>query len=124
MALPVGAFAQQAGPVPNAPGQWQQGCMQTQGQPHRMHGGMRGENPMRQLGLTPQQMSQIQQLHQAYRQAHPCGSQPDRAARHQLRAQIMNVLTPQQRQEYQQLRAQRRAQREQNGGYPQPVATP
>lgn len=61
-----------------------------------------GPNRMASLNLTPQQKAQIKQIHDQYRAAHPCGSQPDPAARKQMRQQIMNVLTPQQRQQLQQ----------------------
>jgi Spy/CpxP family protein refolding chaperone len=49
------------------------------------------------LDLTPQQEDQIKSLIEAYRQAHPQGSQPDPAARKQLQEQIFAVLTPDQR---------------------------
>jgi Spy/CpxP family protein refolding chaperone len=59
------------------------------------------------LNLTPAQKAQIKQIRQQYRAAHPCGSPPDRAARAQMRQQILNVLTPAQRA---QLQAERNGQ--------------
>jgi Spy/CpxP family protein refolding chaperone len=52
---------------------------------------------LRSLDLSQQQQAQIKTLFSTYRQAHPEGSQPDPAARQQLRAQILAVLTPAQR---------------------------
>jgi Spy/CpxP family protein refolding chaperone len=49
------------------------------------------------LDLSQQQQDQIKTLFNTYRQAHPEGSQPDPAARKQLRDQILAVLTPAQR---------------------------
>ena len=86
--LPAGAFAQQASPAPAYMGGEHS---------HRGGGWMR---EMRKLNLTDQQRSQIQQLMQQYRSAHPRGSQPDPQARQQLRSQIMNVLTPQQQTQF------------------------
>ncbi|HEV2262307.1 MAG TPA: hypothetical protein VGR69_08485, partial [Candidatus Rubrimentiphilum sp.] len=40
------------------------------------------------------QQSQIKQLIDQYRQAHPRGSAPDPQAREQLRSQITAILTP------------------------------
>lgn len=79
---------------------------QSQGQPHRGFGFMRG---MRELNLTPQQHSQIRQLMQQYRQAHPRGSAPDPQARKQLRDKVMAVLTPAQQQQFKTEMSQRRS---------------
>ena len=67
---------------------------------------MRG---MRELNLTPQQQSQIRQLMQQYRQAHPRGSAPDPQARKQLRDKVMAVLTPAQQQQFKTEMSQRRS---------------
>lgn len=98
--LPAAAFAQQAA-VPAAPSTAQCGN-------HEMHG---GQNRFASLNLTAQQKQQIKQIRQQYMAAHPCGSTPDPAARKQMRAQIMNVLTPAQRTQLQQEMQQ------QHGGY-------
>lgn len=113
--LPTGAFAQQSAPPAGAPTQQWQG--------HR-HGGFM--HMFSKLNLSDQQKSQIQQIMQQYRQAHPYGSQPDPQARKQMRRQIMNVLTPQQRTQLQQQMQQMRQQRERDnddGGQPQPQST-
>ena len=52
---------------------------------------------MRGLNLTDQQRAKLRQLMQQYRQAHPRGSAFDPKARQQLHAQMLAVLTPQQR---------------------------
>jgi Spy/CpxP family protein refolding chaperone len=52
---------------------------------------------------------------QQYRQAHPRGSQPDPQARQQLQQQIMNILTPQQRQQAQANMEKMKQEREQRG---------
>ncbi len=88
--LPAGVLAQQAtAPNQNPPaaGQWQG------------HGGHRGGfmRMFRNLNLSAQQKSKIQQIVQQYHQAHPQGSQPNPQARKQMRDQIMNLLTLQQR---------------------------
>lgn len=60
----------------------------------------RGAGMMRRfadLNLSDAQKSQIQALMTQFRQAHPQGSTPDPQARQALHAQVMNVLTPQQR---------------------------
>ena len=86
--LPSAAFAQQAA-APVAP------ASAACGENHEMHHG--GYNRFASLNLTPQQKAQIKQIREQYRAAHPCGSQPDPAARAQMRQSIMNVLTPAQR---------------------------
>jgi Spy/CpxP family protein refolding chaperone len=115
LALPIAACAQQA--PASAPSQ-EQGAWQ--GHHHR---GMMGM--LRNLNLTQQQQSQIRQIMQQFRQAHPEGSPPDRQAREQMRTQIMNVLTPQQqsqlKSEMQQMRQRRQ---DRDGGEPQPESTP
>lgn len=114
--LPVGALAQQAPPATAAPG-----AQQWQG--HR--GGHRGFMRMfRDLNLSDQQKTQIQSIVQQYRQAHPRGSQPDPQARKQMRDQIMNVLTPQQRTQLQQKMQQMHERHDKEQGEPQTSSTP
>jgi Spy/CpxP family protein refolding chaperone len=60
----------------------------------------------RNLNLTDEQRTQMHQLIAQYRQAHPAGSSADPQARAQLYQRIRNLLTPQQRSELQQSRAQ------------------
>jgi Spy/CpxP family protein refolding chaperone len=67
------------------------------------------------LHLSASQKTQIKQLMRQFRQNHPKGSPRDPAARKQLRAQIMNVLTPQQRTQLAQMRKMRKERRERNG---------
>lgn len=113
--LPAGAFAQQAAAPAAGPTQQWQG--------HRHGGFMR---MFESLNLSAQQKSQIQQIMQQYRQAHPRGSQPDPQARQQMRQQVMNVLTPQQRTQLQQKMQQMRQEHERDNdgaGQPQPQAT-
>lgn len=115
--IPAGAFAQQtADPAPAAsaaPGQWGG---------HRHHAGFM--RAMRGLNLTDQQKTQIKQLVQQFRQAHPRGSQPDPEARKQLRQQILGVLTPAQQAQLktnmQHMRDQYRNSPPQPQGSPQP----
>jgi Spy/CpxP family protein refolding chaperone len=92
--VPVATFAQQAqAPAGTAAprGQWQ-------GQGHHRGGGMM--RMMRDLNLSDQQKTQIRQIMQQFRQSHQ-GQRPDAQARQQLRDQIMSVLTPQQRTQFQ-----------------------
>ena len=107
--IPAGTFAQQAQtPAGTAApqGQWQGG--------HRHHGGMM--RAFRDLNLTDQQKTQIRQMMQQFRQAHE-GQRPDAQAREQLRNQILSVLTPQQRAQYQAKIQQMRRQ------HPEPEST-
>jgi Spy/CpxP family protein refolding chaperone len=105
---PLGAYAQQA---PNVPASPPQDTMQ-----HRHgHGFMR---MLHGVNLSDQQKTQIHQLMQQYRQAHPEGNQPDPQARKQLRDQVMGVLTPQQQAQVKANIAQMHANR------PEPQATP
>jgi Spy/CpxP family protein refolding chaperone len=69
---------------------------QPSGQPgsHHHHG---MSAMLRNLNLSQQQQDQIKTLITSYKQAHPEGSQPDPAARKQLKDQILAVLTPDQR---------------------------
>ena len=86
LAVPATGFAQVQ------PAQGQLSPAQGQGERHR--GGFGFMREMRELNLSAQQQSQIQQLVQSYRQAHPRGSAPDPQARKDLRTKIMAVLTP------------------------------
>ena len=72
------------------------------------------------LGLSQQQQGQIKTLMANYKQAHPKGSQPDPAARAQLRNQILAVLTPEQRAKFEQERQNWRKQHPR----PAPSASP
>lgn len=85
---PAGAYAQQAA-IPVA----QASSAQCGQQMHR--GG--GHNPLAGLNLTAAQKAQIKQIHAQFRAQYPCGSRPSPNARQQMRRQILNVLTPQQR---------------------------
>jgi Spy/CpxP family protein refolding chaperone len=60
-----------------------------------------GANPMQGIQLTPAQRAQIKQIHEQFRAQYPCGSKPPAQARQAMRAQVMNVLTPAQRAQYQ-----------------------
>lgn len=111
--VPVSVLAQQSTPVP--------GGAPTQNAPEwhgHHHGGMM--RMMRDLNLSDQQKTQIQQIMQQFRQSHMTGERPDAQAREQLRSQIMNVLTPQQRTELQNKMQQMRRQHRE----PQPESTP
>ena len=82
---------------------------------------------LRGVNLSDQQKAQIKQLVTQYRQAHPKGSAPDRAGRQQLRTEILNVLTPQQRAQFDaniaRMRAERRNQPAPQGPFA-PTPTP
>lgn len=82
LAVPATAFAQ----VQPAPGQTQQ----TGSQRHR-GGSFRF---LKDLNLTQQQQTQIDQIRQQFRQAHPKGSPRDPQAMKDMRDKIMAVLTP------------------------------
>lgn len=126
---PVAVFAQQAAPAP-ANAQQSQGVYQGPmrgARHHRRHGFMR---LMRGVTLSDQQKSQMKQVMQQFRQAHPRGSLKTAAERkqahQQLRAQMMNILTPQQRTQVQQNMQQMRARWAQRHGQgaPNPQASP
>jgi len=84
---------------------------QPSGQPgaHHHHG---MAAMLRNLNLSQQQQDQIKTLITSYKQAHPQGSQPDQAAREQLKEQILAVLTPDQRAK---LEAEKAAWKKQHG---------
>lgn len=76
------------------------------------------------VNLSDQQKSQMKQIMQQFRQAHPEGSRPDPQARQQLRRQMMNILTPQQRTQVEQNMQQARARwQQERGGQPNPQAS-
>ncbi len=116
IAVPAIVFAQTQPLTPLQPS--------TQGQRHR--GGFGFMRQMRSLNLSTQQQSQIQQLMQQYRQAHPRGSTPNPQARKELLGKIMAVLTPAQQQQLRTLRArQSQFGRERNRDRsPQPSPSP
>jgi Spy/CpxP family protein refolding chaperone len=110
--VPAVSFAQQE--------QTPAGTAAPQGQWHgqrRHHGGMM--HMMRDLNLSDQQKTQIRQIMQQFRQSHQ-GQRPDAQAREQLRGQIMNVLTPQQRMQFQAKMQQMRERR----AHPEASSTP
>lgn len=111
--VPAAVLAQQAPDPSTSPAAGQQWQREHHG------GGMM--RMFRDLNLSDQQKTQIQQIMQQYRQAHPRGSAPDPQARKQMRDQIMNVLTPQQRTQLQQEMQRFRQEHEGEGGAP---ATP
>lgn len=117
LAVPATGFAQvQATPAPLSPAQG--------GERHRGGFGMRA---LRDLNLSAQQQSQIQQLIQQFRQAHPRGSKPDKQARKDLRDKIMAVLTPAQQAQLKaemQKRHGERGNREERGPFPQTTPSP
>lgn len=117
LALPLGALAQQAAPPAGANAPAQPGGRQG----HHHRGMMR---MLHNLNLTTQQQSEIKQIMDNFRQAHPMGSPPDRQAREQLRTQIMNVLTPAQQTQLKQEMQQMRERRHDEDGGPQPQSTP
>ena len=66
----------------------------------RHHGGGLNHRAMQGITLSSTQTQQLEQLRTAYRTAHPKGSTPDPAARKALREQMLNVLTAEQRSQY------------------------
>ncbi len=122
LAIPAIGFAQ-VQPSAGTPAQ--------PGQGQRHHGGFGFMREMRDLNLTAQQQSQIKQLTDQYRQAHPRGSAADPQARKDLRTKIEAVLTPAQQQQLKTEMQQRESQRGTQGGrgrsrnpFPQPSPTP
>jgi Spy/CpxP family protein refolding chaperone len=115
---PVAVFAQQEGQAP-ASGTYSQ---DQRGGHHGFMAMLRGVN------LSDSQKSQIRQIMQQFRQAHPQGSITDpqarRQARQQLRQQVMNVLTPQQRAQVQQNMQQMRQRFQQEHDGDQTQSTP
>jgi Spy/CpxP family protein refolding chaperone len=93
------------------------------GQNHTRGGGFM--HILQSLNLTPSQRQQIDAIYQQYQQSHPPGSPPDRAAIRAARQRVMQILTPDQRQQLrsqiQQLRAHYL---QQQGVQPEPESSP
>lgn len=116
--VPVGVLAQRSA-APSAP----QGAPSTQQWGREHHHGMM--SMMRELNLTDAQKTQIRQIVTEFRNSHTPGERPDPQSRAQMRDKIMNVLTPQQRAQFQAKMEQMRAQREEReGSEPAPESTP
>lgn len=117
--VPAGVFAQQSQAAPaSAPG-----APSTQRWGGERHHGMM--SMMRDLNLTDAQKTQIRQIVSDFRNSHTPGERPDPQSRAQMRDKIMNVLTPQQRAQFQARMQQMRAQREEReGSEPAPESTP
>jgi Spy/CpxP family protein refolding chaperone len=67
---------------------------------HAHGGGGLNRRAMNGINLSDAQKQQLLQLRTAYKQAHPKGSTPDPASRKALREQMLNVLTTDQRTQY------------------------
>jgi Spy/CpxP family protein refolding chaperone len=91
LALPLAVSAQT---TPVAP------ATTTTAGEHRHHGGGLNRRALQGITLSDSQKSQIAQLRAAYKTAHPKGSTPDPAARKALRDQMLGILTPDQRTQY------------------------
>lgn len=91
VALPVIGCAQQTPTGPDNTTTTTQGGVPGA---HGHRGGMMGL--LKSLNLTQDQQTKIKAITEAYRQAHPRGSQPDPQARKQMMDQVMAVLTPDQ----------------------------
>jgi len=91
LALPLAVAAQT---TPAAP------TTTTTAGEHRHHGGGLNRMALRGITLTDAQKQQMMQLRTAYKTAHPKGSTPDPAARKALRDQMLGILTPDQRTQY------------------------
>ena len=115
IAVPAVSFAQ----VQPAPAQNQQ--QQSGSERHR--GGFRF---LKDLNLTPQQQTQIEQIRRQFRHAHPKGSARDPQAMKDMRDKIMAVLTPAQQAQLKGDMQKRRAEFGRNGrtGFPQPSPSP
>lgn len=92
LAAPAFVLADAAAPTPSPTATW--GPSSSGHYEHHGHGMFA---MLQGLGLSQQQQDQIQTLIQNFKTAHPEGSQPDPAARKQLRDQIFAVLTPAQK---------------------------
>lgn len=79
---------------------------------------------MHGINLSDQQRTQIKQIMQQFRQAHPAGSPPDKQAREQLHTQILGVLTPDQQTQFKANLEKLRSEHRENGGAPNPQASP
>ena len=112
MGLPIAGCAQQTpaqAPVSSPAGE-------------HHHGGMM--RMLRGVNLTDQQKTQLQNMMQQYRQAHPKGSTPDPQARKALHQQMMSVLTPAQQAQVKQNMQQMRAMHKDRDDAPAPTPTP
>ncbi|HEY8313498.1 MAG TPA: hypothetical protein VIG51_04925 [Candidatus Baltobacteraceae bacterium] len=114
LAVPAAAFAQVA-PAPPAAQTAPAGSRHHGGHHHR--GWMRA---MRGITLSTQQKTQLKAIRTSYRQAHPKGSARDPQAMQQMRTQMLNVLTPAQRTQYQQNLQQQRQERPATAPSPNP----
>jgi Spy/CpxP family protein refolding chaperone len=108
VSLPAAASAQVVG----------QPVMQGQGQrAPGAHAYNRWMKRLQPIGLSAQQMQQVQNVLGQYAQQHPEGSPKDPQASHALRAQIFGILTPDQQarlqQEMRTMKMERRARRDQ-----------
>ncbi|HEX5275219.1 MAG TPA: hypothetical protein VFW34_08080 [Candidatus Rubrimentiphilum sp.] len=118
LAVPAIGFAQ----VQPATGQNQQ-----QSGSERHHGGFRF---LKDLNLTSQQQTQIDQIRRQYRQAHPKGSARDPQAMKEMRDKMMAVLTPAQQAQLKADMQKRRAEygqgrhRNERNSFPQPSPSP
>jgi Spy/CpxP family protein refolding chaperone len=108
---PAAGFAQQAQPQSGTV-TGSDSAPSTQGAPGAQGGHGHGMGFMRAMNgitLSDAQKQQIQQLQGQFQQTHPQGSAPDPQARKQLRQSVLNVLTPDQRTQFQKNMAQMRA---------------
>jgi Spy/CpxP family protein refolding chaperone len=83
---------------------------------------------MHGITLSAAQTAQLKALHDQYRAAHPAGSPHDPQAEQQMRASMLNILTPAQRTQFEANLAQMR-QGHMHGSHtggqdPQPTPTP
>lgn len=119
LALPLAVSAQTTTAAPTTTT-----TTETEGA-HHHHGGGLNRMAMRGITLTDAQKQQIMQLRTAYKTAHPKGSTPDPASRKALRDQMLGVLTPDQRTQYDANVKQLRAERKNAGNGPfAPNASP
>jgi periplasmic protein CpxP/Spy len=110
-ALPVAGLAQQA------PAQ-----TQSSPPPHHHHHGGSMKRLFAGVNLSDQQKTQIRQIMQQYRTAHPSGSPRDPKAMQTVHDQIMKVLTPTQQAQVKANEQKMRAEHEQmRNGSSQPV---
>lgn len=114
--LPAAASAQVAQPVMQGQGQRAPGA--------RLYN--RWMKRLQPIGLSAQQMQQVQNILGQYAQQHPEGSPKDPQASHALRDQIFGMLTPDQqsrlKEEMRTLKMERRARKQQT--QPQEQAEP
>ncbi|MDQ2992051.1 MAG: hypothetical protein M3R30_04430 [Candidatus Eremiobacteraeota bacterium] len=117
LALPITAAAQT---TPGAPAS-------TTAHGHHAHVGLNG-HALKGIALSDAQKQQFAQLRTAYRTAHPKGSTPDPTARKALRDQMLNILTPDQRTQYdanvKTMRESRKHQENPGGPFASPTPSP